>query len=484
MRPLFRRLFFFSCLAAAAATAAIAQEGAETGPGGDAAEKALLVDVEGAIGPATVKLLDEALEAAAQGSARLVILRIDTPGGLSESMRAMIRDILAAPVPVAGYVAPSGARAASAGTYILYASHLAAMAPGTNLGAATPVQIGGGGLPLPGGDRPAQPDESGPEQEPAGGDGDGERQEDQAPLPDDAMARKMVNDAVAYIRSLAELRGRNGDWAERAVREGASLPAHEAAERQVIDFTAPSVASLLQQADGRRVKLGEQEITLATADLAVERYEAGWLVELLQIITNPNTALILMMVGIYGLIFEFASPGSIGPGIVGAICLLLGLYALNQLPLDYTGFGLMVLGVALMTAEAVTPTFGVLGLGGLVAFAIGAVLLIDTESPQFQLSWWTIAGTTAVSGVLLTLLLGYVWRMHKRPVVTGVAEVVGRRATVLAWDGDRGEVRARGERWQARSAEPLQPGETVVVDAMKGLTLTVSRPARSDQGEG
>ena len=450
---------------------------------------ALLVEVDGAIGPATVKLLEDALEAAEQDGASLVILRMDTPGGLSESMRAMIRAILSSSIPVATYVAPSGARAASAGTYILYASHLAVMAPGTNLGAATPVQIGGG-LPLPGGepepdDKPGRaPDKT---DAPDAGQQDGEEEAEQVSPPGDAMGRKMVNDAVAYIRGLAELHGRNADWAERAVREGVSLPAREAAELGVVDFVAGSVEGLLDQADGREVMLGERSMTLATAGLTVERFEPSWQVELLQVITNPNTAFILLMIGVYGLIFEFANPGSIGPGIIGAICLLLGLYALDQLPLDYTGFGLILLGVALMIAEAVTPTFGVLGAGGIVAFLIGAVFLIDSDSPQFQLSWWTIGGVTAVTGALLTLLLGYVWRAHRHAVVTGDVEMLGHDVRVLTWSGSSGEVLARGERWRARCAEPLTPGEMVTVDGIEGLTLDVSRHVpraeRPDQGE-
>ena len=490
MRPLIRRILCVLCLLAAAMAAAGAQENAaERGPDGTA----LLVEMEGAIGPASVKLLEDALEAAEERKARLVILRMDTPGGLSDSMRAMIRDILASPIPIATYVAPSGARAASAGTYILYASQLAVMAPGTNLGAATPVQLGG--LPLPGGDQGEESEEPREDDAPPNGSKDdapqngseGAEEQPRAPPPADAMGRKMVNDAVAYIRGLAELHGRNADWAERAVREGASLPARDAAERQVVDFVAASVDALLQQADGREVMLGERRLTLATADLAVERFEPSWHVELLQAITNPNVAFILMMIGVYGLIFEFANHGSIGTGVVGAICLLLGLYALDQLPLDYTGFGLLLLGIALMAAEAVTPTLGVLGIGGLIAFLLGAFLLIDSDSPQFQLSWWTIGSMTAVSGVLLILLLGYAWRAHQRPVVAGRAEMVGHSAKVLSWSGEEGEVLARGERWQARGPSALVAGEMVMVDAMEGLTLHVSRHAprgaRPEQGE-
>jgi len=488
-------------LAGAAPAAAQPADGADDGV-------ALVVDIDGAIGPATVKLLDNVLGEAEERNARLLILRMDTPGGLSESMRIVIRRILTSPVPVATFVAPSGARAASAGTYILYASHIAAMAPATNLGAATPIQVGGG-LPLPGGEPEEEPAPGKPApQKPAGGDeadkdgGDKAAQDDPAkegagedeagresdeetvPPPAGAMERKIVNDAAAYIRGLAELRDRNADWAERAVREGVSLPSRDAAEMGVIDFIAANLSELLAKADGRKVSLDGREVDLATAGLVIERHEPGWQVELLQILTNPNTALILMMIGIYGLIFEFANPGSIGPGVVGAICLLLGLYALNQLPLDYTGFALMLLGVVLMTAEAVTPTFGVLGLGGLVAFVLGAIFLIDSDAPGFQLSIWTIAGMAAVSGVLLILLLGYLLHAHRRPAVTGDAEMVGHSATVLSWEGDHGEVRARGESWGARGEKDLSPGDVVDVDAIEGLTLHVSRSgSRSGKGE-
>lgn len=424
---------------------------------------ALVATVEGAIGPATTRYVDDILDAAETRGAEVIILRLDTPGGLSESMRDIIRRILSAPIPIIVYVAPSGARAASAGTYILYASHLAAMSPGTNLGAATPVSLGGGGLPTPGGEEP--PKDQGEE--------DGEKTQEEAAPSGEAMRRKVINDSVAYIRGLAELRGRNADWAEQAVRQGASLTAGAALERGVIDLLASSLDDLLEKADGREVKIGEREVTLATRDLTLEEIEPGWLIEVLSVVTNPNIALILMMIGIYGLIFEFMSPGTIGPGVVGVICLVLGLYALNMLPLDYTGFGLIILGVALMVAEAVTPTFGVLGIGGLVAFVLGAAFLLDSDSPQFRLSWPVIAGTAAASAAILSLLMGYLWRTHRRPQTTGAAEIVGQRAKVIEWGRGRGYVQARGERWQARSEASFAPGDTARVERIDGLTLEI-----------
>jgi membrane-bound serine protease (ClpP class) len=432
---------------------------------------ALLADIEGPIGPATSRFVDTVLDDAAARQAAVVILRMDTPGGLSDSMRDIIKSIMRSPVPVAVFVAPSGARAASAGTYILYASHVAAMAPGTNLGAATPVQIGDG-LPLPGGDRPKRPDGKDEDTEPAADEPSG-----------DAMKRKVVNDAVAYIRGLAELRGRNAEWAERAVREAASLPSREALDEGVIDLVARDEVALLAAMDGRRVEVLGADTVLRTAGLPVERIEPGWQTQLLAIITNPNVALILMMIGIYGLIFEFANPGTIGPGVVGVICLLLALYALNMLPLDYAGLGLLLVGVAFMVAEALTPSFGVLGVGGLIAFMLGASILIDSDSPAFRVSWYVIAGMGLASAAVLALVLGYALRAQRHAVTTGAVEITGEPATVIEWAGGEGYVRARGERWRARGEGLIQVGDRVDVTGMDGLMLHVAPRPSAHIGE-
>ncbi len=415
---------------------------------------ALLVDIDGAIGPASVRHVATAIREAQQDRANeLIILRLNTPGGLVTSMREMIAAIIASRVPVVGYVAPSGARAASAGTYILYATNIAAMAPGTNVGAATPISLGVPGLP-----------DSEPGKKKDTGDG----------VPQDTHEAKAVNDAVAFIRSLAELRGRNVRWAEAAVRQAMSISAVEALKLGVIDLIADDVEELLKGIDGRKVKIGKTEQTLSTAGLTVKTVEPGTLTEILKIITDPNIALILMMIGVYGLIFEFATPGSFGPGVVGAVCLVLGLYALNQLPFNYAGLALLLIGIVCMVAEAFTPTFGILGFGGLVAFVLGAAFLIDTDVPAFQLSWLVIGGTAAASALLLTLLLGYVWRMMRRPIAGGELGLVGRTARVLDWSGTAGHVFVHGERWAAQSREPLQEGQSVRVERLDGLTLIVT----------
>jgi membrane-bound serine protease (ClpP class) len=423
---------------------------------------ALLVDLDGAVGPASVRHISTAISEAQQDrSTELIILRMNTPGGLVTSMREMIAAIIGSRVPVVGYVAPSGARAASAGTYILYATNIAAMAPGTNVGAATPVTLGVPGLP-------------GGEPEKKDGDKD---DKDKDGIPADAGKAKALNDAVAFIRSLAELRGRNLKWAEEAVRQAVSISAGEALKLGVIDVIADDVENLLVAVDGFKVKIGKTEHTLATKGLTVKQVEPDTLTEILSIITDPNVALILMLIGVYGLIFEFATPGSIGPGVVGAVCLVLGLYALNQLPFNYAGLALLLIGIACMTAEAFTPTFGVLGIGGLVAFVLGAAFLFDTDVPAFRLSWTVIGGLAIASGLMLTVLLGYVWRMLRRPVAGGELGLVGRTAHVMDWSGTTGHVFVHGERWAARSSEPLAAGQSAEVLRLDGLTLVVTASA-------
>jgi membrane-bound serine protease (ClpP class) len=392
---------------------------------------------------------------------------MDTPGGLADSMRTIIQDILASPIPVVTFVAPRGARAASAGTYILYASHIAAMAPGTNLGAATPVQIGGGfpGMPEP---------EDQPE-EPQSEDGEnGEQGEDGPPArPKAGMEDKIVNDAVAYIRSLAQLRDRNVEWAEKAVTEAASLPASEALEQNVIDLMADDVPDLLAKLDGRTITIGGEEITLRTADREVVAIEPDWRTELLSIITNPNVAYILMLVGIYGIIFEFYSPGLAFPGVVGVICLLLALYAFQVLPVNHAGLALIGLGIAMMAGEMVLPSFGALGIGGVVAFVVGSIMLMDTDLPGFGIAWQVIAGVALGASSLLLLLMAVLARSRTRPVVSGQEEMIGSRARVLDWAGAVGRVRVHGEIWAARGPTGLAPGSTVKVSRIDGLTVEV-----------
>ena len=391
----------------------------------------VLVPLEGAIGPASAHFARRGIERAAKEGAELVILQIDTPGGLDTSMREVIKAILASPVPVAVFVAPSGARAASAGTFILYAAHIAAMAPGTNLGAASPVSIGGGA--------PQKDDKKGGE---------------------DTMTRKVTNDAVAYIRGLADLRKRNANWAEKAVREGASLPAQDALKLKVIDYVVPDVPALL-------TKLGKP-------NAEVKALEMDWRTRVLAVITNPTVAYLLILVGVYALIFEFMNPGLILPGVVGAIALLLALYALHLLPVNYAGLALMLLGIAFMIAELFLPTFGAIGVGGIVAFVLGSLLLIeDTELPGFEIPYGLIGGAAAASAGFLIVMAGLLVKSRRRAVVTGREQMLGASAEALGDFDAEGWAHVHGERWKVRTSRPVRRGEKLRVTGMQGLVLTV-----------
>ena len=442
-------------------------------------QSAIVADVDGPIGPAVARHVSNAVDLAGNRAAEVLVLRINTPGGLATSMREIITEILASPVPVACFVAPAGSHAASAGLFVLYSCHLAAMAPGTNTGSATPVQIGV--LPLPTTRPTPNETESGtaPTSEAESASGGQTDKETGTPMPSDAASAKAVNDAVAYIRSLAQLRGRNAEWAEQAVREAASISASEALDAGVINLIATDVSDLLDELDGLQVTAAGVERTLATKDLVVERIEPSVVTNILKLISDPNIALLLIVVGVYGLIFEFSNPG-VGPGIIGAICLVLGLYALNQLPVNYAGLGLMLLGIGLMVAEAVTPSFGVLGVGGLIAFGIGAAILIDTDVPEFQISWTTIAATTALSFAVLSLLFGYVWRTFRSPVRTGAAGLRGASVEVLDWANGSGHVWTEGERWEAVGPSTLKPGDRGHVVALKGIKLEITDAGEDD----
>ncbi|NPT47924.1 nodulation protein NfeD [Paraburkholderia sp. 1N] len=483
----------------------------------------VVIPVNGAIDPASADFIVRGLKHAADDHAQLAVLQLDTPGGLDTSMRQIIKAILGSPVPVATFIAPSGARAASAGTYIIYASHIAAMAPGTNLGAATPIQMGiggaeppagGGGMPgLPGGGAGAG---AGAQKNGPGAPASADSASSANPansasaassaLPLDTQStemRKQVHDAAAYIRGLAQMRGRNADWAERAVREAVSLSASEALAQHVVDLNARDIPDLLRQVDGRTISTAHGDVKLSTANVPVITLEADWRNQFLAVITDPNVALVLLMIGMYGLFFEFANPGFVLPGVVGAISLLMGLFAMQMLPVNYVGLGLIFLGTAFLIGEAFLPTFGSLGFGGVVAFVIGSLMLIDTDVPGYGIPLPLIAAVVVFSVVFVFGVSRLALRARRRPVVTGSEGLIGSLGVVLdggllpdggLLQGDAtadaaaggtlaGWAQVCGERWRVSSTAPVAAGHAVRVTARRGLTLTVVPAEALQQGE-
>jgi membrane-bound serine protease (ClpP class) len=424
---------------------------------GESAPSVVLINIKGAIGFVAAGQLAKGVEKGAALGSLAVIVRIDTPGGLLSSTREMIHAILASPIPIVMYVAPDGSRAASAGTYLMYASHVAAMAPGTHLGAATPISLSPSGIP---GSPPKAPPSS-------------EKQPD--PDPTTAAERKSVNDAVAYIRTLAELRGRNADWGEKAVRESATLTAAAALKERVADVIAKNVEDLLSQIDGRSVNTAAGEVRLATKGRSVVELKPDWKMQLMSAITDPNIALILLMIGVYGILFEFWSPGVVAPGVIGGICLIVALTALSVLPVNYGGLALLLFGIALMTAEALSPGFGIMGLGGLAAFAVGALFLFDPTQSDIPItvSWQVVAGMAALSAAFFAGILGFAVKARHRPVRTGAEQMIGSTGVVVNWTEEVGRVLVNGETWEARSSRSLSKGQKIRVAGRTGLTLTV-----------
>ncbi|MGH8220493.1 MAG: NfeD family protein [Steroidobacteraceae bacterium] len=408
-----------------------------------AAPVAAVLHLRGIVGPATSRYIERGLASAQSAGDRLVILEMDTPGGLDTAMRDIIRAILASRIPVVGFVAPSGARAASAGTYILYACEIAAMAPATNLGAATPIEIGGTSTPQ------------------------------RTPEPATTEERKQINDAVAYIRGLAQLRGRNGDWAEQAVRGAASLPANAALQKHVIDLIAGDVPDLLAKLDGRQVKMGGETVVLATRGVSTVPIDPDWKTQLLAIITHPTIAYGLLLIGIYGLLLEGYNPGAMLPGVVGVISLLVALFAFQILSVNFAGLVLVAVGIGMIIGEFFLPTYGSLGIGGLVAFVVGSIILFDTDTNELHLALPIIAGVATAGGLILIGLVYFTSHSRRRPVVTGKEAMLGASAEVFEDFEQRGRVRLGGELWNAYTSQPVRAGETVRIVKVEGLQLWV-----------
>jgi membrane-bound serine protease (ClpP class) len=455
-----------TALLALPALATSAAEAPVAPPAASAAGTATVLAIQGAIGPATARYVVHGIAAAHASGSRLVVLELDTPGGLDSAMRDIIQAILASDVPVASYVTPQGARAASAGTYILYASHIAAMAPATNLGAATPVPIGGESpaapTPLPGGADAPKPGGATEPPKPAG-----------EPPSGGAMERKVVNDAVAYIRSLAELRGRNAEWAESAVRGAASLSATQALHEKVIDLIAQDVPDLLTRIDGREVRVADRTVKLATRSLTVVQVRPDWRTQLLAVITHPTVAYGLMLIGIWGLLLEGYNPGAVLPGVAGSICLLIALFAFQVLSVNYAGLALVAVGVGMIVAEFFFPTYGSLGIGGLIAFVVGSLILFDSDAPGMQVGRSLIAAIATVGGLIIAGIVYLATRAMRRPVATGAQAMIGASAEVVADFSGSGRVRFGGELWNARSAAALRAGEQARIVKVEGLTLWV-----------
>ncbi len=403
------------------------------------------LEIKGAVGPASSNYLKEGMAAAVQDNAQMVLIELDTPGGLSTSMREMIQEITNSTLPVITYVSPKGARAASAGTYLLYASHVAAMAPGTNLGAATPISL----MPVP-------------------------KMTDANTSAPSSLEKKVINDAMAYIKSLAELNDRNITWAMEAVKEAKSISAKDALRYHVIDMMAENSIELLSKLDGTRLRVSGKEVILSTKNALIHPFEPDWKTQLLMIITDPNIAYMLLLIAIYGIFFELVNPGAIFPGVIGVISGVISLYALNMLPFNYAGLLLILLGIAFMVAEVLIAGFGILGIGGVAAFAFGSLLLFDTDTLGSGVSIPLIIAFTLVSLAFFIFVIRFLIKSRSVKIVTGVDEMIGSTAEVLESSEKGYRVRCHGEVWYAESDSALEIGQKVCVESLSGLVLHVN----------
>jgi membrane-bound serine protease (ClpP class) len=405
---------------------------------GAAAPEIDILTIDGAIQPITAQVIVRAIDAAERQEREALVIRLDTPGGLDTSMREIIKRILVSRVPVVVYVAPSGSRAASAGTFIAMAAHVAAMSPGTSIGAASPVNLGGG-------------------------------------IGDSTMSHKVRNDAVSYIRSLAAQRGRNVEWAEAAVREGKSIPETDALRMHVVDLIARDDDDLLRQLDGRNVVIGGETRTLHTQDAVRHALKPSWRQSLLSKIVDPNVAYLLFMLGFYGLLFELSNPGAILPGVVGGICILLAFLAFQTIPINTTGLALILFAMALFVIDLKVQSHGILTAGGVIALVLGSLLLVGGDASMARLSWSVIGTVVVATVIFFVYILGAAIRAQRRKPLTGLEGLVGERGTALTDLEPAGRVFVHGEYWEAESSERVERGASVVVDRVDGMRLRVHK---------
>jgi membrane-bound serine protease (ClpP class) len=401
-----------------------------------AGSQVVVASYEGVINPVAAEYVRDALDYASTVQAQALILQLDTPGGLDTSMRSIIKDFTAAPIPVIVYVAPSGGRAASAGVFLTLAAHVAAMAPGTNIGAAHPVAMGGGEM-------------------------------------DRTMKEKVENDSAAYIKSLAEQHGRNVKWAEDAVRKSVSVTEKEALSLKIIDLVAEDLPTLLKAIDGRSVTVGNRKVTLHTAEGFTDPFSMSLRLHILKTLSDPNIAYILMTLGTVGLLAELYNPGAILPGVVGAISLILAFYSFQSLPVNYAGVLLILLGIVFFILEALVVSFGILAIGGVTAMVLGSLMLMKTDAEFLQISWSVIVPVVAAAAGLSLLIVGVGLRALRRKPMTGLEEMIGLVGEAKTTVAPRGQIAIHGELWDAVSDVPLQPGDTAEVTRVEGLRLHV-----------
>lgn len=397
-----------------------------------------LITIEGTINPVTSQFLVDAIDRAEKAEAEALIVRLDTPGGLMASTRTMVKRMLTARVPIVVYVAPSGARAGSAGVFITLAGHIAAMAPGTNIGAAHPVNMGG--------------------------------------EMDSTMNKKVTNDAVAFIRSIAEQRGKDPEWAEAAVRESVSITDRDALEKGVADVVASDIDDLLSQINGMKVQLPEKEKTISTESYELIVKEMTWRERFLDKISDPNIAYILLMLGFYGLLFELYNPGAILPGIIGGICLILAFFALQTLPVNYAGLLLIIFSIILFVLEIKVTSYGVLTIGGIVSLILGSIMLYKgVDIPEIRVSWNVLIPVVVVTALFFIVVISFGVRAQRRSPDYGREALIGKEAQAVEPLNPEGLVRIEGELWLAIADEKVRKGERLIVKKVQGMRLYVSR---------